>query len=74
MYIRAKIFVRATLILTALLVPQSVTYGQESKPSPAPPKPEPDFWTQEELTGDWGGTRSLWKEHGMEGARRRAGI
>lgn len=32
--------------------------------SPAP-RPE-DIWHQEELTGDWGGTRSRWKEHGLE--------
>jgi porin len=33
--------------------------------SPAP-APEPDFWHQEEMTGDWGGTRSRWKEKGVE--------
>src|SRR5258705_1189907 len=33
--------------------------------SPAP-KPETDFWTQEYMTGDWGGTRSRWKEEGVE--------
>ena len=30
------------------------------------PTPEPDFWTQEELTGDWGGTRKRWKDKGVE--------
>lgn len=30
------------------------------------PAPEPDIWHQEELTGDWGGTRSRWKEKGFE--------
>ena len=42
--------------------------GQESS-SPAttkPAAPEPDFWTQETMTGDWGGTRSRWKEKGVE--------
>ncbi len=33
--------------------------------SPAP-LPEPDFWHQETMTGDWGGTRSRWKEKGVE--------
>jgi porin len=28
--------------------------------------PEPDFWHQEELTGNWGGTRSRWKDKGFE--------
>ena len=36
---------------------------QEEEPTPTP---EPDFWHQEELTGDWGGTRSRWKEKGVE--------
>jgi porin len=30
------------------------------------PTPEPDFWTQEEMTGDWGGTRTRWKEKGVD--------
>lgn len=30
------------------------------------PTPEPDIWEQEELTGDWGGTRSRLKEKGVE--------
>lgn len=34
-----------------------------AKPSPTP---EPDFWAQEEMTGDWGGARSRWKEKGVE--------
>jgi porin len=39
-----------------------------SKPAaaPTPPPPETDFWTQGELTGDWGGTRSHWKDKGVE--------
>jgi porin len=28
--------------------------------------PKLDFWKQEEMTGDWGGTRSRWKEKGVE--------
>jgi len=34
--------------------------------SGAATKPEPDFWHQETMTGDWGGTRSRWKEKGVE--------
>jgi len=30
------------------------------------PTPEPDYWHQEYMTGDWGGTRSRWKEKGVE--------
>ena len=42
-----------------------------AKPAQAPaakpaPAPEPDFWNQEELTGNWGGTRSEWKDKGFE--------
>src|SRR5262245_52568495 len=33
--------------------------------SSAPPT-EPDFWHRETMTGDWGGTRSRWKEKGVE--------
>lgn len=33
---------------------------------PSTPAPDPDFWTQQELTGDWGGARSRWKEKGVE--------
>ena len=38
-------------------------------PQPVPsetPAAETDFWHQEELTGDWGGRRSRWKEKGFE--------
>ncbi len=39
----------------------------EAKTPVAPATPAaPDFWHQEELTGDWGGTRSRWKEKGVE--------
>src|ERR1700742_4677429 len=39
-----------------------------SKPADAEPapKPAPDLWHQEELTGDWGETRSRWKEKGVD--------
>ena len=35
---------------------------QAAKPQPA----EQDFWTREEMTGDWGETRSRWKDKGFE--------
>jgi hypothetical protein len=30
------------------------------------PMPEPDFWRREEMTGDWGGTRSRLENKGFE--------
>ena len=67
MHSGAKAFVGATIISITLSVPHSVAYGQEPKASPtSAPKPEPDFWTKEEMTGDWGGTRARWKENGFK--------
>ncbi len=80
---KARAFVLATVLLTALSVTGSETYAQEPTPTPslasaatdagaapqtaAPaPAPEPDFWHREELTGDWDGKRSQWKEKGFE--------
>lgn len=42
-----------------------VTYGQEPGASPSP-ESHSDFFTRETMTGDWGGTRSRWKEKGIE--------
>jgi porin len=36
-----------------------------SQPPAAAPAPT-DFWTQDSLTGSWGGARSRWKEHGFD--------
>src|SRR5678809_114069 len=36
------------------------------RPVTPDPVPEPDFWTQGTMTGDWGGTRSRWKEKGID--------
>src|SRR5262245_36754426 len=38
---------------------------RDSQPSTAP-APEPDLWHRETMTGDWGGTRSRWKEKGVD--------
>src|SRR5262245_66011794 len=38
---------------------------QKSEPTPTP-SPELDFWHQETMTGDWGGTRARWRERGVE--------
>jgi len=40
----------------------------EPSESPAVPAPSPaaeDIWTREALSGDWGGTRKKWEEHGV---------
>ena len=42
---------------------QDTASAAAAKPSP---EPEPDFWHRETMTGDWGGTRSRWKEKGIE--------
>lgn len=66
MHTRATTFVNATVFSTLLLVLNSVAYGQDQKPALAAPKPEADFLAREELTGNWGGARSRWKEKGVE--------
>ena len=38
---------------------------QADSASPAP-SPEPDLWHRETMTGDWGGTRTKWKESGVD--------
>jgi len=38
----------------------------DQEPGSVPsPSPEADLWHQETMTGDWGGTRARWKEHGL---------
>jgi porin len=74
MHIGARAFARATILLAALFITHSVTYGQEpmsAEAAPATtakpgPTPEPDFWNRETLTGDWGGTRSQLEERGVD--------
>ena len=49
--------------------PTPATQKEQEGAAPAatkPAAPEPDFWTQETMTGDWGGARSRWKEKGVE--------
>src|SRR5262249_5940429 len=41
------------------------TAATDAAAQPASAGPE-DFWHQETMTGDWGGTRSKWKEKGVE--------
>lgn len=53
--IRARAFVFGTVFVAAL-APSAVIYGQEST-SPPP---------REELTGDWSGLRSQWKDQGLD--------
>lgn len=58
----------AALFLNSLIVhaqtpsATNTASAPETKPDPAPI----DFWHQETMTGDWGGTRSRWKEKGVE--------
>ena len=51
---------------TAEKVKNDQQAATSSAAAPATPEPDPDFWTQQEFTGDWGGTRSRWKEKGIE--------
>jgi porin len=55
--IRARAFVFGTAFVAAL-APSAVTCGQEPPP--------PDLCHQEELTGDWGGLRTQWKDKGFD--------
>ena len=61
MQISVRALAPAILISFVLI---GVTYGQESAASPQPE--HSDFFTRETMTGDWGGTRSRWKEKGIE--------
>ncbi|HKQ81197.1 MAG TPA: carbohydrate porin [Steroidobacteraceae bacterium] len=51
--------VATTLLFVLWLSPASV-WAQESVAH------EANLWTRDELTGDWGGTRSQWKENGVD--------
>jgi len=42
------------------------TADDAARTAAAQPPPPEDIWHQEEATGDWGGKRARWKEHGLE--------
>jgi porin len=79
--ITTTVFLSALLVLHSATYGQEPTPAQSSPEkqkmaaatpatpdaaSPAPaPVPAPDFWEQEEMTGDWGGARSRMKEKGV---------
>lgn len=44
----------------------TASLSDETKNDAATAKPDPDFWHQDEMTGDWGGARKQWKEKGIE--------
>lgn len=48
----------------ATVLPALVILLQEPPESP-PPEQASDVWTQSRLTGNWGGLRDRWKEHGV---------
>ena len=49
----------------AIVAQAAVLHGQEPAPPPTQ-APKPDVLHQEELTGDWDGTRTRWKDKGVE--------
>lgn len=54
-----RMITRSSLIAPVLIVfiSSSLAYGQS--PSAPDPAPEPDFWRQETMTGDWGGAHQI---------------
>jgi len=70
---KAKSISLAAILLTALFMFEAGTYAQDPTPTPTPEsadtaktaaaKTEPD--ELEEVSGDWGGVRSRWKEKGV---------
>ncbi len=77
MHLAIRAFAIAAIISLVLI---RVSYGQEATTSPSPQEPansaapaskpapatDSDFFTRETMTGDWGGTRSRWKEKGID--------
>ena len=62
----ARVFVLSSVCIAALT--PKVAYGQEAPPATAQPSqsPAPDFFHQDELTGDWAGARTNAKNKGFE--------
>jgi porin len=50
---------------TAETVKNAADNAAKTQP-PTAPAPDSDLWERETMTGDWGGTRSRWKEKGVE--------
>ena len=50
---------------TAESVTKDLSPGPKVQPT-AVPSPAVDVWHQETMTGDWGGSRTRWREHGLE--------
>ena len=61
-----RAFVVSTVFVAALA--QAVIFGQEPAQAGVakPVEPAPDFLHQNELTGDWNGRRTRWKDKGVE--------
>ncbi len=57
-----RVAIRAIGVLLFL----ALTSCADAQEPAATPAPEHDFWTQETMTGDWGGTRSRRKEKGID--------
>ena len=60
----ARAFV-SSAAFAAALASNSVMYAQEPA-TPPTQAPKPDVLHQEELTGDWNGVRTRWKDKGVE--------
>jgi porin len=64
----ASVLITLSICVAYTQEPPNATNNKPAATKPTPePTPEPtDLWTQETMTGDWGGTRSRWKEKGIE--------
>ena len=57
--------VSASSVSQSFADPQTSSQGVAPAAAPAPPA-KPNFWTQEGLTGDWGGARTHLKDKGID--------
>jgi porin len=62
-----RTFVVSTVFVAALAQAATI-FGQEPAQAAVakPVEPTPDFLHRDELTGDWNGTRTKWKDNGVE--------